>query len=496
MPDQFHYARLTDAVHGTFGLSELESDIISTPVFQRLHNVRQLGLAHLVYPGADYSRFAHSLGACHIAGRMLRSVNQNSARQFVDGDIQMYRLAGLLHDLGHYPFSHAMEYAALDYYTPRAYLTQAPVAAGAVAAAPAAAAPLASGAVVDADPPPPAYHHEPLGRAVLDYDPSVAAVLQKHGISSADLKAVLSREKPGALTSLVSSDLDCDRLDYLMRTAHSAGLPYGKVDIEYITTQTCVDSEGHLCLTKKAMRAADHLLVSRYFDYTQVVYHKTVVGLELVLRDVIKQLLERQLFDCSGATIKQMIVDGRFASFDDQYMISRLREARQQLPATDTLHLKISSVLNRHPPKLVAAHEAVDASSAQRQSMHRTLSQQLGDKMREAAAHFGIAPELWHIWDTSLKLTKIGSRVPLSSAADGGFEEEVAQVVRILNTEPDDANSRSTPLIEIDSALMQRLSETNFYVIRVYVHLPDGDTRRRQIESYFRQQLPNFPFCH
>src|SRR5689334_10897116 len=99
MPDRFHHARITDAAHGTFGLSELESDIISTPAFQRLHNVRQLGLAHLVYPGADYSRFAHSLGACHVAGRMVRSINQNGARTFNDDEMQMYRLAGLLHDL-------------------------------------------------------------------------------------------------------------------------------------------------------------------------------------------------------------------------------------------------------------------------------------------------------------------------------------------------------------------------------------------------------------
>src|SRR4051812_3869734 len=123
MTDRFHFGRITDAVHGTFGISELESDIISTPAFQRLHNVRQLGLAHLVYPGAEYSRFAHCLGACHIASRMLRGINQNCNDRFDEDMIQMHRLAGLLHDLGHYPFSHAMEYAALDYYKGKAFLT-------------------------------------------------------------------------------------------------------------------------------------------------------------------------------------------------------------------------------------------------------------------------------------------------------------------------------------------------------------------------------------
>ena len=114
----------------------------------------------------------------------------------------------------------------------------------------------------------------------------------------------------GGLPSLVSSDLDCDRLDYLLRTAHCAGLPYGKVDVEYITTQMAVDSDGFLCLTKKALRAVDNLLVSRYYDYTQVAFHKTVVALEEVLCNVIRELLSRRLLDCSGQAIARSVRAG------------------------------------------------------------------------------------------------------------------------------------------------------------------------------------------
>jgi HD superfamily phosphohydrolase len=498
MPDKFHYARITDAVHGTFGISELESDIISTPVFQRLHNIRQLGLANLVYTGAENSRFSHSLGACHIASRMLRGINQNSAKQFDDDEIQMYRLAGLLHDLGHYPFSHAMEYAALDYYKPQAFLADVPAPAASVSGAPDAVVQIAAAPAAQAvapDPPPPAYHHEQLGRAVLGNDKHIAEVLKKHRISSDDLKAVLSREKVGALTNLVSSDLDCDRLDYLLRTAHCAGLPYGQVDLEYITTQTCVDSEGYLCLTKKALRAADHLLVSRYYDYTQVAFHKTIVALELVLRNVIQELLERQLLDCSGATMLRMITDGSFASFDDQYIIAQIRDAQKKLDPRDSLHLKIDSVLNRHPPKLVASSESIASADEPTRKLHRNLDKQLRDKMREAAVKFKIAEPLWHPWNTSLGLTKIGSRIPLSEATSGLFEEEASQAVRVLTTEPDDKDCKSKPLVEHGFALMKLLSEYRFYAIRLFVHLPDGDTKlRTEIESFFKAELPDFPF--
>ena len=90
MPE-FHFRRITDPVHGTFGVSKLESDIMSTSVFQRLHNVKQLGLAHLVYPGAGYSRFSHSVGACHVAGRMMRALNQNGLKQWLEYQRQIAR---------------------------------------------------------------------------------------------------------------------------------------------------------------------------------------------------------------------------------------------------------------------------------------------------------------------------------------------------------------------------------------------------------------------
>src|SRR5260370_2305221 len=87
------------------------------------------------------------------------------------------------------------------------------------------------------------YDHETLGRAIIDQDDELGAVLRKHGYSSDDLKSLFSRELPGFLLNLVSSALDCDRLDYLVRSARATGLPYGQVDVEYITNQVCVDDD-------------------------------------------------------------------------------------------------------------------------------------------------------------------------------------------------------------------------------------------------------------
>ena len=195
-------------------------------------------------------------------------------------DTIRYRLAALLHDVGHYPFSHAMEEAVKDYYI---------------------------GQYIVADDSSPApdlqdeqpFEHERVGKEVLLRDCELREILSSEGFSPEDISSIFiheeHKEEQRKLANLLSSDLDSDRIDYLLRTAHHTGLPYGSVDLDYILSQLKGDSAGNICLSSKAMRAADHFLLSRYFDYQQVAYHKTVVGLELLLKDVLKALLTEGL---------------------------------------------------------------------------------------------------------------------------------------------------------------------------------------------------------
>lgn len=107
--------RISDPVHGIISLTEVELAVVDSRAFQRLRGVRQLGLAHYVFPGADYTRFAHSLGACHVMGRIMEALKSGGAS--IDAKmVQVHRLAALLHDVGHYPFSHATEHAMEDHY--------------------------------------------------------------------------------------------------------------------------------------------------------------------------------------------------------------------------------------------------------------------------------------------------------------------------------------------------------------------------------------------
>src|ERR1700733_14048220 len=108
MPDVFARKRVSDVIHGPIGLSEVELDLIQSPAYQRLRGIKQLGLAHYVYPSADYSRFSHSLGVSHVSCQILTALRASGVTS-TDEEIQLFRLAPLVHGVGLYPFSHATE---------------------------------------------------------------------------------------------------------------------------------------------------------------------------------------------------------------------------------------------------------------------------------------------------------------------------------------------------------------------------------------------------
>jgi hypothetical protein len=173
--------------------------------------------------------------------------------------------------------------------------------------------------------------------------------------------------------------------------------------------------------------------------------------------------------DYSGAAIQRMICDGEFASFDDHFMMERLRKALSQLnaPEDEPLKTKINAVLNRRPPKLVAACERIRARDQRRE--HHNLVGYIKTNLDRWAEQWGVEKTLWYVWERNLAMTKIGSLVPVSAIEQGGVDEEAAQGVRILTTDPDAANSRSQLLVEYDYALAKHLSVSNLYMIRVYV---------------------------
>jgi uncharacterized protein len=213
--------------------------VVDTPAVQRLRYVRQLGHAFLVYPGATHSRFEHALGAYHLARRVLAQLEDTGDTRLGPAERVGLKLAALLHDIGHYPFSHALEEAGLP-------------------------------------------HHESLAERHLARG-ELAERLVALGAPPAHLLALI-RGREGAhqqqLAGLVSGSLDVDKLDYLSRDAWMCGVPYGVIDVDRLLMSLTVargpDGRPTLALHDKGLAALESLLFAKYQMYRNVYWHHAV----------------------------------------------------------------------------------------------------------------------------------------------------------------------------------------------------------------------------
>ncbi len=467
----FNAKRISDPVHGTIALSKIELDLIGCPTFQRLRGIKQLGLAHLVFPGADYSRFSHSLGVCHVAGKILDALVRNGHVAGADLDereVQKYRLAALLHDIGHYPFSHAMEDALKD-----------------VSAAHKLTDPTDTKSTAAED----YLNHERVGKQILESDRKIVNILKNNGFDQKDITSVILRERPPLFANLISSDMDADRIDYLLRTAHHTGLPYGSVDLEYLLTEIRVDSQNRICLTAKALRAAEHFLLCRYFDYQQVAYNKTVAGFEWLLKDSLRALIKHGAIKCGAGDVKKMLNSGDWRYFDDHKIMELMRTASSDVTYSDSEKMKLSAILDRRPPCVVATYRCLPKRDDI--STHRNVKQLVSQYLNTCADKFTIPLDSLYIWiQDGMALTKIGSRIPISQLAGSTDNQKDLhqQAIRILNPN----SGESLPIVELKQSLMGVLSEYALYEIRLFVLLRAGENKLlADIRKHFFQLLEN-----
>ena len=236
-------AEIRDPVHGYIKITEVEREIIDSPVVQRLRGIHQLAGAYLVYPGAVHTRFEHVLGAMHVAGAIAQSIAEHF--DATNEQIQEIRLAALLHDVGHGPFSHLFE--------------EVLVAKTAI-------------------------NHEDISRLIISKT-EIADILERHGFSSSKMSSFAvgnQRKKPPFMNEIISGGLSADIMDYLPRDAYFAGVEYGRVDIHRIINSLSV-AEEHLALERASLNAFEDMLLARYQMFKAVYFHRTVRAAQLML---------------------------------------------------------------------------------------------------------------------------------------------------------------------------------------------------------------------
>src|SRR5437762_814645 len=246
-----------DPVHNIIPLRDDHAEdrllisLIDTPEFQRLRRIKQLGLGLYTYQGAEHSRFTHSLGALHLMTRILDRLSDRV--NIAPEDRAAARAAALLHDVGHGPFSHAMEKVL-------------------------------------------GVHHEQMTMlAVTSTDTELNATLRSFSPDMpARVAAIIDGTfKPAALAQLVSSQLDVDRMDYLLRDSLMTGAKYGLYDLEWIINALQIDEAAdRIYVTARGVHSVEEYLQARYYMFRQVYFHRTLRSAEAVLRSILQRALE------------------------------------------------------------------------------------------------------------------------------------------------------------------------------------------------------------
>ena len=235
---------ITDPVHRYISFSEVEKEVIDTGVFQRLRRIRQLAGAHLVYPSAQHSRFEHSLGTMHVAGHAGETLVAKGYLDDEEDKVQKLRLAALLHDIGHGPFSHLFE-EVLE---------------------------LRHGT-----------SHEDVGKRFISKS-EISDILKKHGYNPSDIcKLSFGESKIKFLNEIIAGGLSADLMDYLSRDGLFTGVEYGKIDHHRLISSFEVVSNGHLAIDRSALYSFESMLISRYEMFKAVYFHKTVRSAEVML---------------------------------------------------------------------------------------------------------------------------------------------------------------------------------------------------------------------
>ena len=229
--------------------------LVDTPTVQRLRYVRQLGHAFLVYPGATHSRFEHALGTFHLCRTALAALDERGElTRISEDDRRAVQAAALLHDIGHYPFSHALEEAGFP-------------------------------------------HHEELGVRRLDEGALGKALTSLGGRGFHKTVGAMIRGTSGSpLGGLISGSLDLDKIDYLSRDARNCGVPYGTVDVNrLLAALTIVELGGKrmLGVHEKGVSALESLLFAKYQMYRNVYWHHAVRSATCMFKRAVRQAVAK-----------------------------------------------------------------------------------------------------------------------------------------------------------------------------------------------------------
>jgi len=356
-----------DPIHGSMKVSGLILDLIKTPEFQRLRNIKQLGLAYLVYPGANHSRFEHSLGTYNIAKRLAAELGLSEEEK------TLLETAALLHDIGHGPFSHTFE-QIYEHYVRE-------------------------------------YDHMHLGQNIIlgkidiidgeiEERQFIPEILDFYGYRPKEVAdLILGKYEKKYLGQALHGDVDVDQLDYLIRDAHYTGVAHGIIDLERLLKVIKIYN-NELVVDEKGVEAVEGMMVARALMYSRVYFHHTVKIAEGMLTRALEFALEDDyLWEFWKMTDCRVLVELEDLEGYPREIVKRIKY-RDLFKAA--LLLGADELTTEEKRELLAVYRNIK----KRQELERELADSVGAKEGEVIIEFSTADLM--LTEPRLKSTEIG----------------------------------------------------------------------------------------
>ena len=315
---------IRDPLWQNITLEQVAIPVVDSPPFQRLRYVRQLGHAFLVYPGATHTRLEHALGAYGLARRALGGLRERGQLAgFSDADTLLIRLGALLHDIGHYPFSHSLEESGFT-------------------------------------------SHESVAQQLLADSPLCDALVAA-GIADppAAIGALIHGSSDHPLAGLISGSIDVDKIDYLKRDALMCGVPYGEVDVDRLLTcltVTELDGQRTLGVMEKGIAALESLLFAKYQMYRNVYWHHAVRSATAMFKRLVHEALVDRILEADAlpgltddALMHELLAQDRTGLADGLRQRRLYKRALELLPSE--LGMPMPAWLRGDPARLAGAED-------------------------------------------------------------------------------------------------------------------------------------------
>ena len=333
--------RILDNVHGFIYYTEAEEKIMNTRLFKRLQSIKQLSIVNWVFPGSEHTRYIHSLGVMFIADKIAKKLHLSIEMR------KIVRLAGLLHDIGHYPLSHVCEFPykeSLESFPDDSFCENINQRAKSSIDK---LKKSDKSLYMDKST---GWHHEKIGAHIVSCNEEIRNIIVNEcGDKAPDIIADMiigNVEREGVtdplLVQILHSELDADGIDYLMRDAMFSGTSFGAYELDQLIG--CMEEGDYngrkiLCISPKGVAAADQYLINKFFSYAQVVFNKHISITEWMSEQIVNWMQKNNAFFPRSKTLeswaKSSELEDKYISFTDNFFWASLQNILDN-PLKDT----------------------------------------------------------------------------------------------------------------------------------------------------------------